>query len=242
MIGDRCASGTGDHQGARRGGGRRRRLSDQAVANRGPGRWQSAGAACARVRGPWFGPRLGRGSGRRRPCGGPTVEVVPNAGNTRGERHDVVKSTAVRRRPQDRRRGSAGCPRRPRRPFARRQAGPLERRRAALPFRPPAARRVVTTCADHADTVAERASAIGVTPDGRAATVPRAAASARCRTAGSGTTKVVAAMVAALGAVISADAGADRADGDAGPGEPGHLHRADRRLEKHHWMFQAENV
>lgn len=26
-VGDRCATGTGDHQGARRGGGRRRRLS-----------------------------------------------------------------------------------------------------------------------------------------------------------------------------------------------------------------------
>ncbi|MFD9005831.1 Dps family protein [Streptomyces sp. NPDC059582] len=101
---------------------------------------------------------------------------------------------------------------------------------------------VVDSARTHSDTVAERASALGVSPDGRAATVA----------AGSGTGVVpagwikdvdaVSALVAALSAVITRMRERVSATGDADPVSQDIFIGITADLEKHHWMFQAENV
>ncbi|MDT0269434.1 DNA starvation/stationary phase protection protein [Streptomyces sp. DSM 44915] len=101
---------------------------------------------------------------------------------------------------------------------------------------------VVATARAHSDTVAERSAAVGVPPDGRAGTVA----------AGSGIAKVpdgwlrdgdaVRTMVDALGAVIVRTR--ERLD-EVGPVDSVSedvLIQITRDLEKHHWMFQAENA
>ena len=100
---------------------------------------------------------------------------------------------------------------------------------------------VVDTARLHSDTVAERAATLGVPPDGRAATV--------AKSSGIGVTPdgwikdedAVATLVDALAAVITRMR--ERVDATA---EPDAISQdifigitAD--LEKHHWMFQAEN-
>ncbi|WP_406441256.1 DNA starvation/stationary phase protection protein [Streptomyces sp. NBC_00631] len=101
---------------------------------------------------------------------------------------------------------------------------------------------VVDTARVHSDTVAERASALGVSPDGRAATVA----------AGSGIGPVpggwvkdsdaVAALVDALGAVITRMRERVRATAEADPVSQDIFIGITADLEKHHWMFQAENA
>jgi starvation-inducible DNA-binding protein len=101
---------------------------------------------------------------------------------------------------------------------------------------------VVTTARTHADTVAERASALGVPPDGRAATV---AATSGIETAKSGWTEdgdAVRALVAGLGSVITRMRDRIEATADPDPVTQDILIGLTRDLEKHHWMFQAENV
>ncbi|MEU9244493.1 DNA starvation/stationary phase protection protein [Streptomyces shenzhenensis] len=101
---------------------------------------------------------------------------------------------------------------------------------------------VVDTARAHSDTVAERAAALGVSPDGRAATVA----------AGSGTGAVpgswvkdsdaVAALVDALGAAITRMRERVRATAEADPVSQDLFIGITADLEKHHWMFQAENA
>ncbi|MER6783825.1 Dps family protein [Streptomyces sp. NPDC000658] len=101
---------------------------------------------------------------------------------------------------------------------------------------------VVDVARAHSDTVAERASALGVSPDGRASTVA----------AGSGITAVsggwvkdsdaVGTLVAALGAVITRMRERVAATGDADPVSQDIFIGITADLEKHHWMFQAENA
>jgi starvation-inducible DNA-binding protein len=101
---------------------------------------------------------------------------------------------------------------------------------------------VVTAARDASDTVAERAAAIGVTPDGRAGTV--------AKTGGIGTVtdgwvkdnEVVEIMVAALDGVITRMR--ERIQSTDGPDlvTQDLLIGITRDLEKSHWMFQAENV
>ncbi|MES4903019.1 MULTISPECIES: DNA starvation/stationary phase protection protein [unclassified Streptomyces] len=101
---------------------------------------------------------------------------------------------------------------------------------------------VVTTARTHADTVAERASALGVPPDGRAATV---AATSGIEKAKSGWTEdrdAVRALVAGLGSVITRMRDRIEATADPDPVTQDILIGLTRDLEKHHWMFQAENV
>ncbi|MCL7430383.1 Dps family protein [Streptomyces sp. NPDC057806] len=100
---------------------------------------------------------------------------------------------------------------------------------------------VVTTARTHSDTVAERASALGVSPDGRAATV---AAGTGIETAPEGWIKdadAVGTMVNALGAVITRMRERVGATGEADPVSQDMFITITAELEKHHWMFQAEN-
>lgn len=99
---------------------------------------------------------------------------------------------------------------------------------------------VVASARTHADTVAERASAIGVPPDGRAATVAKTSG---IREIGDGWIKdgeVVRAMVEALSAVIGRMRERIVATADPDPVSQDILIGLTGDLEKHHWMFQAE--
>ncbi|WP_432158954.1 Dps family protein [Streptomyces sp. bgisy153] len=101
---------------------------------------------------------------------------------------------------------------------------------------------VVASARTHSDTVAERASALGVSPDGRATTV---AAGSGIGTAPQGWVKdsdAVAVLVAALGAVITRTRERVSATADADPVSQDLLIGITADLEKHHWMFQAESA
>jgi starvation-inducible DNA-binding protein len=101
---------------------------------------------------------------------------------------------------------------------------------------------VVTLARTHADTVAERAAAIGVTPDGRAGTVAKTSGIDTVTDGWVKDTQVVEILVEALGAVIARMR--ERIDATAGPDPVSQdiLIGTTADLEKFHWMFQAENV
>lgn len=101
---------------------------------------------------------------------------------------------------------------------------------------------VVDVARTHSDTVAERASALGVSPDGRAATV---AAGSGIRAVSEGWVKdsdAVGTLVDALGAVITRMRQRVAATGEADPVSQDIFIGITAELEKHHWMFQAENA
>ncbi|MEU3187465.1 DNA starvation/stationary phase protection protein [Streptomyces sp. NPDC006923] len=101
---------------------------------------------------------------------------------------------------------------------------------------------VVATARQHSDTVAERASAIGVTPDGRAGTV---AATSAIGTVPNGWIKDVDAvqlMVDALGAVVTRMRERVEATDKPDPVTQDVLIQVAGDLEKHAWMFQAESA
>ncbi|MFF5019671.1 Dps family protein [Streptomyces sp. NPDC001165] len=101
---------------------------------------------------------------------------------------------------------------------------------------------VVDVARTHSDTVAERASALGVPPDGRAATV---ASGSGIEAAPAGWIKdadAVRTMVDALGAVITRMRERVQGTGDADPVSQDIFIGITADLEKHHWMFQAENA
>ncbi|MGI5471213.1 Dps family protein [Streptomyces sp. CA-132043] len=99
---------------------------------------------------------------------------------------------------------------------------------------------VVASARGHADTVAERASAIGVNPDGRAETI--------AKTSGAGTVEAgwikdndaVGALVRALGSVIERMRERIAVTDEPDPVTQDILIGLTADLEKHHWMFQAE--
>ncbi|MEU8468933.1 DNA starvation/stationary phase protection protein [Streptomyces sp. NPDC029006] len=101
---------------------------------------------------------------------------------------------------------------------------------------------VVDSARTHSDTVAERASALGVPPDGRAASV---ASGSGIGTAPAGwikDTDAVGTMVDALGAVIVRMRERVNATGEADPVSQDIFIGITADLEKHHWMFQAEHA
>ncbi|GEB62482.1 Dps family protein [Streptomyces gardneri] len=101
---------------------------------------------------------------------------------------------------------------------------------------------VVDTARLHSDTVAERASALGVNPDGRSATV---ASSSAIGTVPEGWVKdadAVRILVGALGAVITRMRERIDATGDPDPISQDILIGLTADLEKHAWMFQAESA
>ncbi|WP_328384120.1 DNA starvation/stationary phase protection protein [Streptomyces sp. NBC_00400] len=99
---------------------------------------------------------------------------------------------------------------------------------------------VVASARQHADTVAERASAIGVSPDGRAVTVAKTSGISEITDGWIKDGDVVRAMVNALGAVIGRMRERIVATADPDPVSQDILIGLTADLEKHHWMFQAE--
>ncbi|MFE7765451.1 Dps family protein [Streptomyces sp. NPDC057438] len=100
---------------------------------------------------------------------------------------------------------------------------------------------VVDTARLHSDTVAERASTLGVSPDGRAQTV---AGSSGIGTVPDGWVKdadAVGTLVDALGAVITRMRTRVESTAEADPVSQDIFIQITADLEKHHWMFQAEN-
>ncbi len=101
---------------------------------------------------------------------------------------------------------------------------------------------VVATARTYADTVAERASALGVPPDGRAATVARGSGIDTVKEGWIKDDEAVEAMVVALGSVIGRMREHIRATDEPDPVTQDIYITLTAELEKHHWMFQAENV
>ncbi|GAB2912428.1 Dps family protein [Streptomyces mayteni] len=100
---------------------------------------------------------------------------------------------------------------------------------------------VVSTARSHSDTVAERASALGISPDGRATTVATHTGIAKVADGWQQDTQAVRTMVDALSAVIirmrermDETGSVDRVSEDI-------FIQITKDLEKHCWMFQAEN-
>ncbi|MEU4270539.1 DNA starvation/stationary phase protection protein [Streptomyces sp. NPDC026092] len=103
---------------------------------------------------------------------------------------------------------------------------------------------VVLTARQHSDVVAERASAIGVNPDGRSATVASTSAVGAVAVA-NGWIKdkdAVAILVQALDAVIVGMRERIQETGDPDPISQDVLIGLTADLEKHAWMFQAESA
>lgn len=101
---------------------------------------------------------------------------------------------------------------------------------------------VVATARSYSDTVAERASAIGVSPDGRAATIAATSGIATVTDGWVGDSDVVHVMIAALRSVIGRVREGIAATDEPDPVTQDILMDIAADLEKHHWMFQAENV
>ncbi|MEV5124891.1 DNA starvation/stationary phase protection protein [Streptomyces decoyicus] len=99
---------------------------------------------------------------------------------------------------------------------------------------------VVASARQHADTVAERASAIGVSPDGRAGTVAKTSGISEITDGWIKDVDVVRAMVDALSAVIGRMRERIVVTADPDPVSQDIFIGLTADLEKHHWMFQAE--
>ncbi|WBP86273.1 Dps family protein [Kitasatospora cathayae] len=100
---------------------------------------------------------------------------------------------------------------------------------------------VVTTARDHADIVAERAAALGVSPDGRAATVAGASNLPAVPQGWTEDTAVVKMLVEIFAAVIHRVRERIDATGEADAVTQDLLIGLAAELEKQSWMFQAEN-
>ncbi|WP_167152870.1 DNA starvation/stationary phase protection protein [Streptomyces sp. MBT27] len=101
---------------------------------------------------------------------------------------------------------------------------------------------VVDTARLHSDTVAERASAVGVSADGRAATVARSSAIGTVPDGWIKDTDAVKILVDGLGAIIARMRERIEATADPDPISQDILIGLTADLEKHAWMFQAETV
>ncbi|WNI22088.1 DNA starvation/stationary phase protection protein [Streptomyces sp. ITFR-16] len=101
---------------------------------------------------------------------------------------------------------------------------------------------VVDTARQHSDTVAERASALGVNPDGRSATIARATAIDSVPEGWIKDVDAVRTLVDALGVVIGRMRERIEVTGDPDPVSQDILIALTADLEKHAWMFQAESA
>ncbi|CAM5532827.1 DNA starvation/stationary phase protection protein [Streptomyces spiroverticillatus] len=101
---------------------------------------------------------------------------------------------------------------------------------------------VVASARLHSDSVAERASALGVNPDGRAATVAASSAVKETPTGWIKDGDAVRILVDALGAVIVRMRERIEVTGDPDPVTQDLIIGLTADLEKHAWMFQAESA
>ncbi|MFH9013654.1 Dps family protein [Streptomyces sp. NPDC017943] len=100
---------------------------------------------------------------------------------------------------------------------------------------------VVDTARTYSDTVAERAAALGISPDGRAATVAVGSGIGVTPEGWVDDTTAVGTLVEALGAVIARMRERIETTGEPDPVSQDIFIGMTAALEKHHWMFQAEN-
>ncbi|WP_369252648.1 Dps family protein [Streptomyces sp. R41] len=100
---------------------------------------------------------------------------------------------------------------------------------------------VVDSARLHSDTVAERAATLGVSPDGRAATVAARSGIGATPEGWVKDTDAVKTLVDALGAVITRMRERVATTADPDPVSQDIFIGITADLEKHHWMFQAEN-
>ncbi|MFJ9521193.1 Dps family protein [Kitasatospora sp. NPDC101801] len=100
---------------------------------------------------------------------------------------------------------------------------------------------VVALARLHADTVAERAAAIGISPDGRAKTVADTSGISTSPEGQVVDSAAVGTLVEALAAVITRMRGRIDATADADPVSQDILIGLTADLEKYSWMAQAEN-
>lgn len=101
---------------------------------------------------------------------------------------------------------------------------------------------VVDTARQHSDTVAERASAVGVNPDGRSKTLARTTAIDSVPDGWIKDVDAVKALVEALRVVIDRMRERIEATADPDPVSQDILISLTADLEKHAWMFQAESA
>lgn len=101
---------------------------------------------------------------------------------------------------------------------------------------------VVDTARQHSDTVAERASAMGVNPDGRSKTLAKTTAIDSVPDGWIKDVDAVKALVEALRVVIDRMRERIEATADPDPVSQDILITLTADLEKHAWMFQAESA
>ncbi|GAA4898103.1 DNA starvation/stationary phase protection protein [Streptomyces coeruleoprunus] len=101
---------------------------------------------------------------------------------------------------------------------------------------------VVATARQHSDVMAERASALGVNPDGRAATVASGSAIGKVPEGWIKDNDAVRILVDALGAVIERMRERIAATEQPDPVTQDLVMEVTADLEKHAWMFQAESA
>jgi starvation-inducible DNA-binding protein len=100
---------------------------------------------------------------------------------------------------------------------------------------------VVTTAREYSDTVAERAAALGVSPDGRAASVSAGSSIGTVKEGWLKDDDAVATLVAALASVVGKARERMSAVGKLDPVTEDIFIQLIGDLEKEHWMFVAEN-
>ncbi|AXK34347.1 DNA starvation/stationary phase protection protein [Streptomyces armeniacus] len=100
---------------------------------------------------------------------------------------------------------------------------------------------VVSVARQYTDTVAERASALGIAPDGRVTTVAASSAVGTVKEGWLQDSVAVGTMVAALSAIIAKARERMTAVGKVDPVTEDVFIQLTGDLEKQHWMFQAEN-
>lgn len=101
---------------------------------------------------------------------------------------------------------------------------------------------VVDTARLHSDTVAERASALGVNPDGRSGTIAGTTAIDSVPAGWVKDVDAVRTLVDALSVVIGRMRERIEVTGDPDPVSQDILITVTAELEKHAWMFQAESA
>ncbi|WP_030542749.1 Dps family protein [Streptomyces albus] len=101
---------------------------------------------------------------------------------------------------------------------------------------------VVDTAREHADIVAERAAALGISPDGRAETVAKTSGLNTVKETWIRDTDAVQTLVEALGSVITRMRERIEATDKPDPVTQDMIIAVTGELEKHRWMFQAEDA
>ncbi|MDF5758459.1 DNA starvation/stationary phase protection protein [Spongiactinospora sp. TRM90649] len=99
---------------------------------------------------------------------------------------------------------------------------------------------IVALAREHTDVMAERAVALGLNPDGRAATVARASELPQLELGWINDGKVVAALTDVLEGIVKRMRERVRATEEPDPVTQDLLIKATQDLEKQHWMMQAQ--